>query len=225
MTVVAEFTDDAPEEPNPLEHLRLMVQREGVGSDRAQVLFHQFYGTWYATVDRWSRAKVPWVCVDEVIQETFWRVWQWTRGSRALQAPSAMLWHCCQWAVADVLRVWFGRRSAGTAHSATARGLSRPEMSSIDYPDEATHAWLAVIADADDVEVVVLQREARRTLQAALDELPAQDRACVACRYLQSMSVQETATRLGLTIDQVKKHTSRGLRHLALIFLTSVFPH
>ncbi len=224
MTVVAEFTDDAPEEPNLLEHLRLMVQREGVGSDRAQVLFHQFYRAWYATVDRWSRAKVPWVCVDEVIQETFWRVWQWTRGSRALLAPPAMLWHCWQWAVADVLRTWFGRRSAGTVQSPAARDLSRPGMSSIDYPDEVTHAWLATIADAADVEVVVLQREARRTLQAALDDLPARDRACVACRYLQSLSVQETATRLGLTIDQVKKHTSRGLRGLALIFLTGSSP-
>jgi RNA polymerase sigma factor (sigma-70 family) len=162
--------------------------------------------------------------VDEVIQETFWRVWQWTRGPRALLAPPAMLWHCWQWAVADVLRVWFGRRSAGTAHSAAARDSSRPGMSSIDDPDEVTHAWLAAIADADDVEVVVLQREARRTLHAALDDLPAQDRACVACRYLQSMSVQETATRLGLTIDQVKKHTSRGLRGLARIFLTRSFP-
>jgi RNA polymerase sigma-70 factor (sigma-E family) len=49
---------------------------------------------------------------------------------------------------------------------------------------------------------------------SALQQLPAQQRACVVLRHWQDLSVAETAQTLGITQGSVKSHTSRGVERM-----------
>jgi RNA polymerase sigma-70 factor (sigma-E family) len=56
--------------------------------------------------------------------------------------------------------------------------------------------------------------EERLHIQAALGTLPAKHRAVLVLRYLEGMSVEETAAALGFPEGTVKGYTSRGLEAL-----------
>lgn len=56
--------------------------------------------------------------------------------------------------------------------------------------------------------------EERGSLVAALQQLPAQQRATVLLRHWLGLSVVETAAELGIAEGTVKSHTSRGLAAL-----------
>ena len=51
-------------------------------------------------------------------------------------------------------------------------------------------------------------------LAAALQALPPRERACVALRYLDDLSIQETATALGLAPGSVKRYVADGVGRL-----------
>jgi len=54
----------------------------------------------------------------------------------------------------------------------------------------------------------------RRSLTAALEPLPAQQRAAVVLRYFLDLSEAQTASVLGCSVGSVKTHTSRALAKL-----------
>ena len=58
-------------------------------------------------------------------------------------------------------------------------------------------------------------------LRAALDHLTPRERACVALRFLEQMSVRETATTLGLADGSVKRYVSDGIAKLNVLLGTS----
>ncbi|WP_028655307.1 SigE family RNA polymerase sigma factor [Nocardioides sp. J54] len=74
---------------------------------------------------------------------------------------------------------------------------------------ERPTAELPEVAAAPGVAV-----EDRDSLVAALQQLPAQQRAAVLLRHWLGLSVAETAAELGVTEGTVKSHTSRGLAAL-----------
>ncbi len=67
---------------------------------------------------------------------------------------------------------------------------------------------------APSPEAVVVAREERRRLLAALESLPEKARVVLACRFLLGLSEEETATALGLRIGTVKSRTVRALDRL-----------
>ena len=60
-----------------------------------------------------------------------------------------------------------------------------------------------------------------RSLGAALQTLPPRVRACVALRYLDELSVRETADALSLSEGAVKRYVSDGIRALNALLGTS----
>jgi RNA polymerase sigma-70 factor (ECF subfamily) len=67
---------------------------------------------------------------------------------------------------------------------------------------------------APSPEDAVLDADRRRTLLAALEQLPEQAREILACRYLLELSEDETGTVLGLRLGTVKSRTARALDRL-----------
>ncbi|MGH9290878.1 MAG: RNA polymerase sigma factor, partial [Acidimicrobiales bacterium] len=67
---------------------------------------------------------------------------------------------------------------------------------------------------APSPEAAVLAADRRRTVGAALAELPTAQRDVVACRYLVGLDEAETATVLGLPRGTVKSRAARGLARL-----------
>jgi RNA polymerase sigma factor (sigma-70 family) len=67
---------------------------------------------------------------------------------------------------------------------------------------------------APSPEDAVLDADRRRTLLAALEELPDEAREILACRYLLELSEDETASVLGVRLGTVKSRTARALDRL-----------
>ncbi len=66
--------------------------------------------------------------------------------------------------------------------------------------------------EQDEFESVDMRETARQVANAILDVLPEPEREVLIARHLLGLSVEEVAVRLGLTEDQVKKRTQRGIR-------------
>jgi RNA polymerase sigma-70 factor (ECF subfamily) len=67
---------------------------------------------------------------------------------------------------------------------------------------------------ASSPEAAVFAEEERAQLLAALEQLPADARLVLACRYLLDLSEAETAAALGVRRGTVKSRTSRALKRL-----------
>jgi len=76
-----------------------------------------------------------------------------------------------------------------------------------------SHAALPDRAEPDGTHDV----DERLRLRAALDRLPVKQRAVLVLRYLEGLSVQQTATALSCPEGTVKVYTSRGLGALRQI--------
>lgn len=88
-----------------------------------------------------------------------------------------------------------------------ARRAVRRELPTDVLPEAAAPPGLAV--------------EERDSLVAALQQLPAQQRATVLLRHWLGLSVAETAASLGISEGTVKSHTSRGLDALRAAMATA----
>ena len=67
---------------------------------------------------------------------------------------------------------------------------------------------------APSPEAALLDAERRDTLLARVNELPEEQRICVALRYFLDLSEEETASALGIPAGTVKSRTSRALDRL-----------
>ena len=67
---------------------------------------------------------------------------------------------------------------------------------------------------APSPETAALDAERRRTLLAALETLPDEQRLVIMCRYFLDLSEEETAAVLGVRRGTVKSRTSRALDRL-----------
>ncbi|MEV6650445.1 sigma-70 family RNA polymerase sigma factor [Streptomyces sp. NPDC051219] len=74
-----------------------------------------------------------------------------------------------------------------------------------------------LIPESSDPAVAALEEERRVLLLAALDELGAEQRQVVTCRYLLEMDEAETAEALGWPRGTVKSRLNRALRKLERI--------
>ncbi|MFT4052895.1 MAG: sigma-70 family RNA polymerase sigma factor [Novosphingobium sp.] len=70
-----------------------------------------------------------------------------------------------------------------------------------------------VKADLPSVETRLVDRERLRRLEQALDELPIRCRQVFTLRRIDGLSAQETADRLGITLNAVAKHVRVAVRH------------
>ncbi|HVY10614.1 MAG TPA: SigE family RNA polymerase sigma factor [Mycobacteriales bacterium] len=93
------------------------------------------------------------------------------------------------------------RKAIANAHTSLWRRRWRGEQPAAELPERAG-------ADAYDVA------DSRRTLIAALNRLPARQRAAVVLRFYEDLSEAETATALGCSVGTVKSQTSKALAAL-----------
>ncbi len=84
------------------------------------------------------------------------------------------------------------------------------------YLDERRRPWrresAAELADRAQAEGLPFEDVDR--LRAAVRDLPGSQRAAVVLRYWCGLSIEETATDLGITVGTVKSHTSRAVDRL-----------
>ena len=74
---------------------------------------------------------------------------------------------------------------------------------------------LLLFEAGSDAEAVVLAGLTNEILLKALTELPDEQRDCLVMRFLQGMSIAETAAVLGRSDGAIKQLQLRGVRNLA----------
>ncbi|GIF19928.1 RNA polymerase sigma-70 factor (sigma-E family) [Actinoplanes tereljensis] len=125
-------------------------------------------------------------------------------------------WQVAEDAVLGALAKLYGRWHRVDNHDAYARAVVvRAAIDETRRPwwrREQAHSHAAmpdgVVADATPGV------DERLRLRAALDRLPVKQRAVVVLRFLEGLSVEQTAVALGFPEGTVKGYTSRGLNAL-----------
>jgi RNA polymerase sigma-70 factor (sigma-E family) len=85
-----------------------------------------------------------------------------------------------------------------------------------EFIDERRRSWAKVrlVAEAPDAAARAEDPAVRLDLRAALLRLPKRQRAVVVLRFLNDLSVDDTAQALGCSVGTVKSQTSEGLAKL-----------
>ncbi len=130
------------------------------------------------------RACGNWAQADDLAQETFLAAW--SRIGRLKTGASVRAWLC---------GIGYNK------HLTAVRSASRDRVREASYQ-----------ADRDDV--IDACSEDKLALEAAMAELPAEQRACVALCLAADFSHAEASEALGLPLGTVKSHISRGRARL-----------
>ena len=108
----------------------------------------------------------------------------------------------------DPLRPWLLQIVANEARN-RARSTGRREHLAVRAAGAVSSGEAA-----PSPEDAVLEADSRRTLLAALEQLPDAAREILACRYLLELSEEETAQVLGVRLGTVKSRSARALDRL-----------
>jgi RNA polymerase sigma-70 factor (sigma-E family) len=110
-------------------------------------------------------------------------------------------------------KVFVKWRRVDTPYAYTQRALLRTYLSRRRRRSSSEQPW-AEVPETADVRDSVADSDARMSLREALRELPRLDRAVLVLRYLEDLSVAETAERLGLSPGAVKNRSLRALTRM-----------
>jgi RNA polymerase sigma-70 factor (ECF subfamily) len=133
---------------------------------------------------------------EEVVQETFWRVW---RRSGTFQPGRGQV---SSWIL-------------GIAHNLAIDELRRQRARPSPVYDEVDRPVLRDMEDTRmDVAGAALDAEQRRLINAALDQIPTEQREAIELAYFGGLSQSEIATRLQNPLGTVKTRIRLGLQKL-----------
>jgi len=162
---------------------------------------------------------------EEVVQETFLALWNRAETfDPALGSLAAWLHTIARNRTVDRLRA-LGRRPGMTPLSSVAsrQGSDEPDADAL----ERVLAGGVLVAGGTperSPEMTAALNELRAGLQAALAEMPEDERTVLVLAYGEDLTQSEIAERLGWPLGTVKTRTRRGLARLRVVFTTDVGP-
>jgi RNA polymerase sigma-70 factor (ECF subfamily) len=114
------------------------------------------------------------------------------------------------------LSTWLTRIALNEALGRLRQRRPTTELHEIDAMDEQGEARVIFLPSArqDNPEASVARAEVRRLLERAVDQLPVPFRSVFVMRDIEEMSVEETASQLGLRPETVKTRLHRARRLL-----------
>jgi RNA polymerase sigma-70 factor (ECF subfamily) len=200
----------------PDEALLARIAGGGPGAEAALAALHARYAPAVAALARRRLGRTA--DAEDLVQETFWRVWRAAPTYEPARGAAAT-WLLC---VATRLTIshWRAARRRPPLWSAPGSGWA-------DLPGTAdggdggggrTAGGFPEPADPDpvaDVPGAVWRAECRRVLGAGLVTLPAAQRRAVALAYYGGLTQSQIAAAEGAPLSTVKTRLALGLRKLA----------
>jgi RNA polymerase sigma-70 factor (ECF subfamily) len=182
----------ASSEEDEAERSRLIALVElarGGDAEAFGLLYDHYQGSVYRFLFYRTRSST---LAEDLTSETFFR---------ALRSMNGFRWQ------GKDFGAWLMTIARNLATDHFKAGRTRLEMTTEDMSlhDDAT----------DGPEGAVLAGLTNEVLMRALTELPAEQRDCLVMRFLQGMSIAETAAVLGRSDGAVKQLQLRGVRNLA----------
>jgi RNA polymerase sigma-70 factor (ECF subfamily) len=139
----------------------------------------------------YARARIDPADVEDVVAETLVRFLLQVRSDARINNALSLLFTILKNRIVDRLR-----------RKKLVESVSDDELLSLQA------ARFAPVPGADDEAI------SRIELNRILAQVPEPERVVLYLRHVYDLSVQEVATRTGLSVDQVKKRTAEGIRHL-----------
>jgi RNA polymerase sigma-70 factor (ECF subfamily) len=137
---------------------------------------------------------------DEVLQDTFWQVWQKASEFHGGGAAAAWLYRIARNKSLDQLR----------------RQKARPQPLTTDESGEQS-VWATLAAVGAEVERITEHAWRRQHVREALTSLPADQRLCLELAYFEGMSQRQIAEYTATPVGTVKTRVRMGLEKLERI--------
>jgi RNA polymerase sigma-70 factor (ECF subfamily) len=209
---------------DPLDDAAL-VREIVAGSHDALAALYDRHGT--AVFAAASRLTSDRGLAEEVVQETFLALWDRAETfDPSLGSLAAWLHTIARNRTVDRLRA-AGRRPNLVPLSTAASGPSSgPGEADADALDRvlASGSMVAGAMPARSPEMEVALRELRAAIQAALAEMPDDERTVIVLAYAEDLTQTEIAERLGWPLGTVKTRTRRALARLRGVLGSGVGP-
>ena len=181
--------------PDDTDLLARIVQND---ADALDLLYERHSRVVYSLALRMLRSAE---LAEDVVQETFWRVW---RRSATFEGRRGSV---ASWIL-------------GIAHNLSVDELRRQRARPSLVRDTPGEPILSAIVDAGaDVGDLALLNERRRQILKALEQIPADQRLAIEMAYFGGLSQSEIAERLQSPIGTVKTRIRNGLRRLRDVLL------
>ena len=137
---------------------------------------------------------------EDVVQESYFRAFTHLDGFRGHSS----------------LSTWLTRIAINEALSRKRRAVATIDVSTIEAQGTVSSQVIQfpMMHQELDPERSVAQREIRRILERAIDELPAQFRAVFVLRIVEGLSLEETSELLGVKVETVKTRLHRARAQL-----------
>lgn len=163
--------------------------------DRAGDVFMELQDRSMAWLQAIARRKAPEDVADELVAETYLALLNKLEAGEPVQKVKGLLGTILRYRIVDEYR-----RRNGIA---------------VEQADEtfwARYAESSVEEDSNEAQIVVEQLTATSLVNTLLQELPPVERDVLIARHLDMLSVADTAVRLHMTEDQVKKRTRKAIQ-------------
>jgi len=173
-----------------------LIRQVKAGDHQAfEILFARYVSRVYGQAIKLMRNPEE---AEEVVQEVFLTVYTKVGTFRGKAAFST----------------WLYRLTANAAITRLRKRKRRSEVPLDDYLprfQEDGHHLIRPVADwSDELQKRIADKELRREIQAALDELPPVDKAVVVLSDMEGLPNREIAKILGLTVPAVKARLHRA---------------
>jgi RNA polymerase sigma-70 factor (ECF subfamily) len=178
-------------------YLLQLISKQDPGA--LEELYDRHAQTAYSLIVRIIRDST---IADEILQETFWQVWQKASDFSGRGAVAAWLYRIARNKSLDLLR----------------RQKARPQAVETTTEQEETALWSQLDSADSTVEQVVEQRTTRVEIRQALAEIPDEQRHCLELAYFEGMSQRQIAEHTNTPLGTVKTRMRIGLDKLERIF-------
>ncbi|MGH2541948.1 MAG: RNA polymerase sigma factor [Ardenticatenaceae bacterium] len=138
---------------------------------------------------------------DEILQETFWQVWQKADSFSGDGTAAAWLYRIARNKSLDLLR----------------RQKARPQPLMTGTEQDEHRVWDTLSADDSDVEQALERRWDRQRVREALQLIPAEQRLCLELAYFEGMSQSQIAEYTDTPLGTIKTRIRMGVRKLERI--------
>jgi RNA polymerase sigma-70 factor (ECF subfamily) len=177
--------------------LQLIAQRDAAA---LEMLYDRYAQTIYNLINRIVQDPA---IADELLQETFWQVWQACRQAqfRGEGAPAAWLCRIARNKSLDQLR----------------RQKARPRPVEVKSDENEEMLWDQVPAPDPEVEQLTARAWDRQYIRQALAQIPQEQRLCLELAYFEGMSQRQIAEYTATPLGTIKTRLRMGLEKLERI--------
>ncbi|MFN8456228.1 MAG: sigma-70 family RNA polymerase sigma factor [Anaerolineae bacterium] len=177
--------------------LQLIGQRD---ASALEMLYDRYAQTVYNLIIRIVRDSA---IADELLQETFWQVWQ-ACGRGQFRGEGAPL-------------AWLCRIARNKSLDQLRRQKARPQALDPQPEESAQSMWEQFIDTEAEVEAVTARLWDRQYLRQALAAIPLEQRLCLELAYFEGLSQRQIAEQTKTPLGTIKTRLRMGLEKLEYI--------